>query len=133
MNGAVMNFTNFLKICATLTRAHGRAPTRGAKRHAKNGFETMDNRDDQVRQNDPSAMGGYQTSGSQRIVNGMTVFDVNGEKLGKVTGANARRLFHSQEGDDLHPRLLRPMSAVARIDPDGVYLNVAKNDIKNRG
>jgi hypothetical protein len=40
----------------------------------------MDNRgDDQIRQNDPSVMGRYQTSGSLRIVNGMTVYDVNDE------------------------------------------------------
>jgi hypothetical protein len=62
------------------TRAHGRAPVPGAKSQAKKGLETKDNRgDDQIRQNDPSVMGRYQTSGSLRIVNGMTVYDVNDE------------------------------------------------------
>jgi hypothetical protein len=103
-----------------------------AKRHAKKGFATMDNRDDQIRQNDPSAMGGYQTSGSQRVVNGMTVLDVNGEKPGKVTGASAD-YFTLEKGMIFTHDYYVPMSAVSRIDPDGVYLNVAKDDIKNRG
>ena len=49
----------------------------------------MDNRDDQMRQNDPndpSGVGGYQTSGNLSIPAGATVYDVSGEKLGKVSG-----------------------------------------------
>jgi hypothetical protein len=94
----------------------------------------MNDRDDQMRRNDPSAMGGYQTSGSQRITDGTDVYDVNGDKLGTVSGSSASADYFTLQKGMLFPRdYYVPMSAVSRIDPDGIYLNVAKDDIKNRG
>jgi hypothetical protein len=59
---------------------------------------------------------------------------VNAEKIGKVSGASASADYFTLEKGMLFPRdYYVPMSAVTRIDPDGVYLNVAKDDIKNRG
>ena len=69
----------------------------------------MNDRDDQMRRNDPCAMGGYQTSGSQRLTDGMTVYDMAGEKIGKVTGASASAdYFTLEKGAALPSRLLRP-------------------------
>lgn len=104
----------------------------------------MNDRDDQFRGNDPSGTGGYetggsqtsgyQTGGSQRITDGMTVYDVNGDKVGTVSGANASSGYFILQKGLLFPHdYYVPMSAVSRIDPDGVYLNVEKDDIKNRG
>jgi hypothetical protein len=94
----------------------------------------MNDRDDQMRRDDPSAMGGSQTSGSQRVTDGMNVYDVNGEKIGKVTGSNASAdYFTLEKGLIFHHDYYVPMSAVSRLDPDGVYLNVAKDDVENRG
>ncbi|HEY7019651.1 MAG TPA: DUF2171 domain-containing protein [Ktedonobacterales bacterium] len=95
----------------------------------------MNDRDDQMlRRNDPSAMGGSQTSGSQRLTDDMTVYDVNGEKIGKVIGATTSAdYFTLEKGLIFHHDYYVPMSAVSRLDPDGVYLNIAKDDIKNRG
>jgi len=105
-----------------------------ADRHARKGFETVDNRDDQIQRNDPSAMGGYSTGGSQRLADDMTVYDMNGEKIGKVTGATTSAdYFTLEKGLLFHHDYYVPMSAVSRLDPDGVYLKVAKDDIKNRG
>jgi hypothetical protein len=98
------------------------------------GVRTVDDRNDQMRRNDPSSMGGYQPDGSQRIADDMTVYDVNGEKIGKVTGSSANAdYFTLEKGLIFHHDYYVPMSAVSRLDPDGVYLNVAKDDIKNRG
>jgi hypothetical protein len=64
----------------------------------------------------------------------MTVYDVNGDKIGKVRGASASADYFTLEKGMLFPRdYYVPTSAVTRIDPDGVYLNVAKDDIENRG
>jgi hypothetical protein len=94
----------------------------------------MDDRDDQMRRTDPSTTGGYQTSGSQRLTDGMAVYDVSGDKIGKVTGASASAdYFTLEKGLLFHHDYYVPMSAVSRLDPDGVYLNVAKDDITNRG
>src|SRR5262249_4526230 len=117
-----------------LSRAHGRASNRATHCRARKGFESMDDRNDQMRRNDASAMGGYSTSGSQRITDDMTVYDVSGEKIGKASGATASADYFTLEKGLLFPRdYYVPMSAVSRIDPDGVYLNVAKTDVKNRG
>jgi hypothetical protein len=97
-------------------------------------IQVMNDRDDQLQGNDPSAMGGSSTSGSQRLTDDMTVYDVNGDKVGSVSGASASADYFTLQKGMLFPRdYYVPMSAVSRIDPDGVYLNVAKDDIKNRG
>jgi hypothetical protein len=94
----------------------------------------MDDRDDQLRRNDPSTTGGYQSSGSQRVTDGMTVYDVNGDKIGTVSGTSSSADYFTLQKGLLFPHdYYVPLSAVSRIDPDGVYLNVAKDDIKNRG
>jgi len=94
----------------------------------------MSNRDDQIRQNDPSALGGNQTSGSLSIPAGATVYDVSGEKLGKVSGGIALGdSFRLEKGLLFPHEYYVPKSAIARIDPNGVYLSVTKDDIKNRG
>jgi len=91
----------------------------------------MSTRDDDILQNDP---GGYSTSNSQRIVDGMTVYDVNGEKIGTVSGyTTSGAYFKLEKGLIFHHDYYVPMSAVSRIDPDGVYLTVLKDDIKDRG
>lgn len=94
----------------------------------------MSTRDDDIRRNDPSTMGGYSTGNSQRIADGTTVYDVNGDKIGTVSGYTASGSYFKLEKGLLFPRdYYVPMSAVSRIDPDGVYLNIQKDDIKNRG
>ena|SRR5215831_10450506 len=92
----------------------------------------MTNRDDQIRHEDPSMAGGYASSSSQQLVDDMTVFDVSGEKVGKVTGASGD-YFVLEKGLFFPHDYYVPMSAVSRIDPDGVYLSVRKDDIKDRG
>jgi hypothetical protein len=94
----------------------------------------MTTRDDDIRRNDPSAVGGYSTGGSQRIADGMTVYDINGDKIGTVSGYTTSSNYFKLEKGMLFPHdYYVPMSAVSRLDPDGVYLNVRKDDIKNRG
>jgi hypothetical protein len=93
----------------------------------------MSTRDDDIRRNDPAAMGGYPSS-SQRLADDMTVYDVNGEKIGKVSGyTTSGSYFKLEKGLLFHHDYYVPMSAVSRIDPDGVYLTVLKDDIKDRG
>jgi hypothetical protein len=94
----------------------------------------MSNPEDQSRQQDPSALGGSQRSASLSVPAGATVYDVSGEKLGKVAGGIALwEYFRLEKGLLFHHDYYVPKSAIARIDPDGVHLNVTKDDIKNRG
>jgi len=97
----------------------------------------MSNRDDQMRQtdpNDPSAMGGYQSSGDLSVPAGATVYDVSGEKLGKVSGGIALGDYFRLEKGLIFPHeYYVPKSAISRIDADGVYLNVTKDDVKTSG
>jgi hypothetical protein len=104
----------------------------GLLSRTQKGIAAMTNRDDQIRQNDPSMADGYQSSGSQRLVDDMAVFDVSGEKVGKVSGASGD-YFTLEKGLLFTRDYYVPMSAVSRIDPDGVYLTVRKDDVKNRG
>jgi hypothetical protein len=83
---------------------------------------------------DPSKDSGYQSSGSQRVTDGMTVYDMNGEKIGVGRASSASAdYFTLEKGMLFHHDYCVPVSAVSRLDPDGGYLNVAKDDIKNRG
>jgi hypothetical protein len=97
----------------------------------------MTNRDDQMRQsdpNEPSAMGGYQSSESLSVPAGATVYDVSGEKLGKVSGGIALGDYFRLEKGLIFPHeYYVPKSAISRIDPDGVYLTVTKDEVKNSG
>jgi hypothetical protein len=84
-------------------------------------------------QNDPSMTGGYQSSGnSQQLKDDMALFEVSGEKVGKVTNASGD--YFTLEKGLLVPRGDHvPTSAVTRINPGEVYLTVSKDDIKDRG
>ena len=91
----------------------------------------MTTRDDDIRRNDPSEMSGSSTS-SERLADGMTVYDVNGEKIGTVSGyTTSRAYFKLEKGLLFHHDYYVPMSAVSRIDHDGVFLTVLKDDIKD--
>jgi hypothetical protein len=94
----------------------------------------MSNRDDQIRQDNPSAMGGTQPSADLSIPAGATVYDVAGEKLGKVSGGIALgEYFRLEKGLIFPHEYYVPKSVIARIDADGVHLNVAKDEVKNSG
>jgi hypothetical protein len=94
----------------------------------------MSNSDDQVQQNTPSAMGGSQASGDLSVPAGATVYDVSGEKLGKVSGGIALgEYFRLEKGLIFPHEYYVPKSAVARIDANGVYLTVTKDEVKNSG
>ena len=94
----------------------------------------MPDQDEQMWQTDPSGMGGSQGSASLSVPAGATVYDVAGEKLGKVSGGIALGEYFRLEKGLLFPHeYYVPKSAIARIDPDGVYLNVTKDDVKTRG
>src|SRR5689334_13578782 len=77
----------------------------------RKGVQRMNTRDDDIRRNDPSTMGG---SGSQRIADDMTVYDINGEKIGKVSGYTTSGEYFILEKGLLFPRdYYVPMSAVS--------------------
>jgi len=117
-----------------LKDAKGRVWQRTAGGCAQKGVKAMSNRDDQIRQSDPSTMGGYQTSGILSIPAGATVYDVSGEKLGKVSGGIALGDYFRLEKGLLFPHeYYVPKSAIARIDADGVYLSVTRDEMKNSG
>ncbi len=97
-------------------------------------YKTCFNCNDQIRPNDPSAMGGYQASESMSIPAGAIVFDVSGEKLGKVAGGIAlQECFRLERGVLFHHDYYISKSAIARIDAAGVHLNVTHDEIKTSG
>jgi hypothetical protein len=106
---------------------------------ARQGKEStpVDNPDDQMRHNDPndpSTMSGEQSTAILSVPAGATVYDVAGEKLGKVGGGIALGDYFRLERGLLFPHeYYVPKSAIARIDVDGVHLNVTKDDIKTSG
>jgi uncharacterized protein (TIGR02271 family) len=67
------------------------------------------------------------------IVPGEPVYDVNGDKVGTVSEHDGQSTyFTAQRGIIFTHDLYVPMSAVTRADADGVYLNLAKDDISNQ-
>ena len=79
-------------------------------------------------------MGGYETSGNLSVPAGATVYDVSGEKLGKVSGGIALgEYFRLEKGLIFPHEYYVPKSAIARIDMEGIYLNVTKSDVKDSG
>jgi HlyD family secretion protein len=79
----------------------------------------MSTRDDDIQRNDP---GGYSTSNSQRIADGMTVYDVKNDKIGTVSGYTTSGSYFKLEKGLLFPRdYYVPMSAVSRIDPEASF------------
>jgi hypothetical protein len=49
----------------------------------------MSSREDPMQQDEPSARGGSQSSATLNVPAGATVYDLSGEKLGKVSGGIA--------------------------------------------
>jgi hypothetical protein len=65
---------------------------------------------------------------------GATVYDVSGQKLGKVAGGIAQReYFYLERGLLFHHDYYVPKSALARIDATGVHLNVTLDELKTSG
>jgi hypothetical protein len=94
----------------------------------------MNNRDDELQQSDPSALGGGQASASPSIPAGATIYDVSGEKLGKVGAGIALGDYFRLEKGLLFPHeYYVPKSAISLIDAEGVHLNVTKEEMKNSG
>jgi hypothetical protein len=94
----------------------------------------MNNRDDETQRSDPSATGGAQANASLSIPAGATVYDVSGAKLGKVgAGLALGDYFRLEKGLLFSQEYYIPKSAISRIDPDGVHLNVTKEDMKSSG
>ena len=75
-----------------------------------------------------------QISANLSVPAGATVYDVSGEKLGKVSGGIALGDYFRLEKGLIFPHeYYVPKSAIARIDADGVHLNVTKDDVKTSG
>ena len=75
-----------------------------------------------------------QISANLSVPAGATVYDVSGEKLGKVSGGIALwEYFRLEKGLIFPHEYYVPKSAIARIDADGVHLNVSKDDVKTSG
>jgi hypothetical protein len=69
-----------------------------------------------------------------RLVVGAPIFDRTGEKVGEVSAVNARNDYFTLEKGILFPRdFYVPLSAVERLGPDGVYLNVDKDQMAYLG
>jgi uncharacterized protein (TIGR02271 family) len=68
-----------------------------------------------------------------RIVPGEPVYDVNGDKVGTISEYDGQSTyFVVQKGIIFTHDIYVPMSAVTRSDADGIYLNLAKDDITNQ-
>jgi hypothetical protein len=75
-----------------------------------------------------------QISANLSVPAGATVYDRSGEKLGKVSGGIALGDYFRLEKGLIFPHeYYVPKSVISRIDPDGVYLNVSKDDVKTSG
>lgn len=59
----------------------------------------------------------------------MTVFDVAGDKLGTLVSCDAYGLVVSQ-GFFFPTEFAVPMAAVARVDADGVWLSLTKDELR---
>jgi hypothetical protein len=85
----------------------------------------------------PNAESGLQSRIDQeagRLVVGAPIFDRTGEKVGEVSALNARNDYFTLEKGILFPRdFYVPLSAVERLGPDGVYLNVDKDQMAYLG
>ena len=65
------------------------------------------------------------------IVEGMTVFDAAGEKVGKLDTYNPEGGFLDVRKGWLFPKdIYVPVRAVARSDADGIYLGLYKEDLE---
>jgi hypothetical protein len=66
-----------------------------------------------------------------QIVEGMTVYDAGGDKVGTLDAYNAEGGFLDIRKGWLFPKdIYVPVRAVARTDAEGIYLSVNKDDLK---
>ncbi len=69
----------------------------------------------------------------QPIVEGTTVYDAGGEKVGTVSDHNVQGGYVVVHKGWLFPRdVYVPLNAIGRTGADGVYLNMYKDDLKNQ-
>ena len=71
-----------------------------------------------------------QTNYAGQIQNGTDVFSRDGEKIGSVSGV-ADQYFVIEKGFIFTTDLYVPMSAIERIDEDGIDLSMTKEEIDN--
>jgi hypothetical protein len=75
-----------------------------------------------------------QISANLSVPAGAAVYNVSGEKLGTVSGGIALGDYFRLEKGLLFPhQYYVPKSAIARMDADGVHLNVTKDEVKHSG
>lgn len=69
----------------------------------------------------------------QPILEGTTVYDAGGEKVGTVSDHNVQGGYVVVHKGWLFPKdVYVPLNAIGRTDADGVYLNMYKDDLKNQ-
>jgi uncharacterized protein (TIGR02271 family) len=75
---------------------------------------------------------GYGNNAMQQFPQGTPVYDINGDKVGTVAEADPQNNgLIIQKGLFFPKDIPVPMSAITRSDPDGIYLNVSKDDVSN--
>jgi hypothetical protein len=90
--------------------------------------------DDDIRQTNPSLVESGHLTYDLHVPPGASVYDVAGEKLGKVRGriAVGGRFRLTMGALVLHEYYV-PKSAIIRIDSTGIHLDVTKDEVKNSG
>lgn len=69
----------------------------------------------------------------QSILEGTSVYDAGGDKVGTVSEHNARGGYLVVHKGWLFPKdVYVPLNAISRTDADGVYLNMYKDDLQNQ-
>jgi hypothetical protein len=90
--------------------------------------------DDDIRQTNPSLVESGQLTDDLHIPPGASVYDVAGEKLGKVRGVIALgERFRLTMGVLVPHEYYVPKSAIIRMDSSGIHLDVTKDEVKNSG
>jgi hypothetical protein len=89
-------------------------------------------------QNNPEAgssgLDGQAAAATGQIVIGAPVYDLTGEKVGSVSAVNLPNEYFTLEKGVLFARdFYVPLSAVERMAPDAVHLNVDKNQMAYLG
>ena len=90
--------------------------------------------DDDIRQTNPSLEESSQLTNDLPIEPGTSVYDVTGEKLGKVSrGSAADARFQLAMGLFVPHEYSVPKSAIIRMDATGIHLDVTKDELRNSG
>jgi hypothetical protein len=90
--------------------------------------------DDDIRQTNPSLVESGQPTEGLRIPPGASVYDVAGEKLGKVgEGMAIGERFRLTMGLLVPHEYYVPKSAIIRMDATGIHLDVTKDEVKRSG